>query len=70
MKQSGRPESARGGTGAAVARGACLAAVLLALLVLGREIGMGIGAVKRGEMTAAEMLTDLGEWMRGQSNGE
>lgn len=65
MRQLKRAGRARGEVGAAVARGACLAAVVLALLMLGREIGVGAAAVSRGEMTAAEMLVDLGEWMRG-----
>lgn len=65
MRRKKRMRRRRAEIGAEMARGACLAATVLALLMLGHEIGSGAAAVYRGEITAAEMLTNFGEWMRG-----
>jgi hypothetical protein len=54
------------GTAAASAvRGACLAAAVLALSALGIQIGQGVAAVARDEITLAQMLSALGAWLRG-----
>ena len=66
MRRLKKATDGRWGIGAAVARGACLAAAVIAVVALGREIGMGATAVRRGEITAADMLVELGEWLRGE----
>lgn len=65
-----RGRTPRAGVGADVARGLCLSAAVLALLLLGHEIGVGVRAVSRGDITPAQMLVDLGEWMRGMGDEE
>ena len=66
MKRSSGMRYARNGIGRAVARGFCLAASVLALLALGGKVGTEIAAVSRGEITAAQMFVELGEWLQGE----
>jgi hypothetical protein len=44
----------------------CYAAVIAVLAAFGLRLGRGVGEVRRGEMTPAEMLEELGDWMTGK----
>jgi hypothetical protein len=48
------------------ARGACYAAVAVVVLALACRLWKGIGYVRGGEMTPAEMLEDMMDWMTGR----
>jgi hypothetical protein len=44
----------------------CYAAVIAVLAAFGLRLGRGVDEVWRGEMTPAEMLEELGDWMTGK----
>lgn len=49
-----------------VVRWLCYIAVVVVLSAFALQLGRGIGDVRRGEMTPAQMLEELGDWMRGK----
>lgn len=65
MKRFSRVTRKRSGLGRAVVRGLCLAASVLALVAFGGKVGTGISRVSRGEITAAQMFVELGNWLQG-----
>lgn len=48
-----------------VIRALCVAVAVGAIGLLCWRVGVGIGRVSRGEMTGAQMLSELGRWLRG-----
>ena len=44
----------------------CGVATAAVLTVFAVRLGQGIGRVERGEITPAEMLEDMGDWLRGK----
>ena len=44
----------------------CCVATVAVLTVFAVRLGQGIGRVDRGEITPAEMLEDMGDWLRGK----
>ena len=51
--------------GARIGRVVCCGVALALLGVLLWQIGQGIAAVSEGEMTSAQMLENMGMWLRG-----
>lgn len=51
--------------GARIGRVVCCGVALALLGVLLWQIGQGIAAVSAGEMTSAQMLENMGMWLRG-----
>lgn len=49
----------------AIGRAACVLVAVGAMVLLGWRLGVGIDRVRRGEITGAQMLSELGEWLRG-----
>ncbi len=49
---------------------ACVAVAVGALAVLGWRLGVGIGRVSRGEMTGAQMWSELGAWLLGSASND
>jgi hypothetical protein len=41
---------------------------LAVLLVFAWRLGQGVERVRQGEITPAQMLQDMGEWLRGTEN--
>ncbi|MBR2620997.1 MAG: hypothetical protein IKC97_01335 [Clostridia bacterium] len=52
----------------AVMRGLCCAVVIAVLTVFVWRLGQGIDRVRDGEITPAQMLQDMGEWLSGKEN--
>ena len=46
-------------------RAVCVLVAVGAIVLLGWRLGVGIGRVSRGEITGAQMLSELGAWLRG-----
>lgn len=46
-------------------RAVCVLVAVGAMVLLGWRLGVGIGRVSRGEITGAQMLSELGAWLRG-----
>lgn len=46
-------------------RAACVLVAVGAIVLLGWRLGIGIDRVRRGEITGAQMLSELGAWLRG-----
>lgn len=44
----------------------CYAAVMIVLSIFAMQLIRGVGEVRRGEATPAEMLEQLGDWMTGK----
>ena len=43
----------------------CMSVALVALVILARQIGLGVVRVRQGEITVAQMISELGDWLRG-----
>jgi hypothetical protein len=46
----------------------CCGVTLAVLLVFAWRLGQGVERVRQGEITPAQMLQDMGEWLRGTEN--
>ena len=46
----------------------CCGVTLAVLLVFAWRLGQGVERVRQGEITPAQMLQDMGEWLRGAEN--